>query len=841
MVGGNEITTPPITQTNTTNDIWVTVNGADRDVVNSTDRDGLISAYLPTSAVEEGVSRRADVNVDIFLCDNPWPKPPLFPFMDSGNNCNGCDPAVSTCAGCYNTNFKLYYCRDNGVAGSVGDLPSLNQNLIVKGSDAGTAGAGIVKEFLWPNETAASDQMGGNDGETRGTGGSPVTAGKVGAAYKFTGATGDNSLIALPSEIVDVLQGGNFTISSFVKFDPSTKPLDDGDPDTFSPANYSLMGSGYYYSLWYQFERLNFALVAAGNEAAFSGPLNADQWYPVSITYDGSKIILYVDGQKVGEKIPPRLPASVSPNYYLGGFSPTLESKFKGLLDEVKFYDRALTAEEIQNNSDNGLVAYYPFEPTTGAIGIRVAKNTSHLSPLAWYRSVFDPNRQGNPQSLVVDSYQGMREGRTTYVDAADLNEDDPNTSATNEAGTNIYSNIYLMSYSEAADNNTREIYNRLTRGWFFNASTTAAGGLPDAGTCSLSNGNGCFIDAQCERENAGYCDSAKAKLTRDTKRLADLGDVNLLLENYNNQNGSYPTLTAGSYVAGCSLSVWPSWQASLGNTLGSALPTDPINRLDGCQSPPNNSNNDPNTCWNQGAKTMGAPTDGYVYSYFNDVISGHGEYNNNWSPATNYFTGFVAANLCERSMTCGTDVDSSENSNYPITNFPRCDVNEDCSTCWTDCGCGTGTVCRQESGAYQCLLPVEGDTDWDDDWTFNNTDRCPWDPNRQTDPGQCGCGDTRWTGGRQTDTSPGQETDTDIDNTPDCKDLCPNDANRIAPGRCGCNSTFSETSDGDGDGTPDCNDDCPDDPDKTQVGACGCNVPDLDPDRDGVYNCPQP
>ncbi len=43
---------------------------------------------------------------------------------------------------------------------------------------------------------------------------------------------------------------------------------------------------------------------------------------------------------------------------------------------------------------------------------------------------------------------------------------------------------------------------------------------------------------------------------------------------------------------------------------------------------------------------------------------------------------------------------------------------------------------------------------------------------------------------------------------------------------------------DSDGDGTPDCDDACPTDADKTAPGACGCGVSDADSDGDGVVDC---
>jgi glucose/arabinose dehydrogenase len=63
---------------------------------------------------------------------------------------------------------------------------------------------------------------------------------------------------------------------------------------------------------------------------------------------------------------------------------------------------------------------------------------------------------------------------------------------------------------------------------------------------------------------------------------------------------------------------------------------------------------------------------------------------------------------------------------------------------------------------------------------------------------------------------------DSDNDGTPDCEESCPNDPNKTLPGLCGCGVADTDS---DSDGTPDCNDLCPDDPDKTDPEICGCGV----------------
>jgi len=105
-----------------------------------------------------------------------------------------------------------------------------------------------------------------------------------------------------------------------------------------------------------------------------------------------------------------------------------------------------------------------------------------------------------------------------------------------------------------------------------------------------------CLTDADCA--NMGYCTSDKAKVTRDTIRLARIYDIDQGIINYHSQHGDYPQLEAGSYVRNISLSVWPSWQATLGQALGMQLPIDPINQLDTTNCLAACPNCDPVTCW---------------------------------------------------------------------------------------------------------------------------------------------------------------------------------------------------------------------------------------------------
>ena len=81
--------------------------------------------------------------------------------------------------------------------------------------------------------------------------------------------------------------------------------------------------------------------------------LKPDTWYHVAGTFDDEKLEVYVDGELVGEKATPNnAPVMVwnDNNIEIGGRPDTNggANLYKGLLDELVVYDRALTAEEIE-------------------------------------------------------------------------------------------------------------------------------------------------------------------------------------------------------------------------------------------------------------------------------------------------------------------------------------------------------------------------------------------------------------------------------------------------------------------------------------------------------------
>jgi hypothetical protein len=252
------------------------------------------------------------------------------------------------------------------------------------------------------------------------------------------------------------------------------------------------------------------------------------------------------------------------------------------------------------------------------AIAVRVVPNPNHYSITRWYES---QGFKGSPQALLVDGYEAIRDGRTVYVNAANL------------AGTNIFTNVYLISYNQDPAAATVDILGQIVSHWKFNSNLensdqtyhcsissvscaanadcasnqVCATSSPAAGSCILKDTKTCLVDTDCPANF--FCDSVKAKVSRDIKRIGKIEELKEALFKFKSLNGKYPTLSSGTYLAGHSLSVWPSWsQALLSGLAVNQSFFDPINRLGACPG------YDQKTCWDKDKqKFYSTPSGGII------------------------------------------------------------------------------------------------------------------------------------------------------------------------------------------------------------------------------------
>ncbi len=217
-------------------------------------------------------------------------------------------------------------------------------------------------------------------------------------------------------------------------------------------------------------------------------------------------------------------------------------------------------------------VFFFPVN-SSDVIAIQVYTNADFLNPAVWY-ATHVPN-PGSPQSIVVDGYSAIRDGRTVYVSAAK-----------NMGGNKYTAYIYLISYNEGASSDVVEIYNQLIENWRFTTNIT-----------DITNAE---------------------QIRRDTQRVTDLGAMRSLLRKYKQANGKVPLLSSGSFKVGNSTSVWPSWNDELGKALGTLLPKDPLNTFSECPATgtTNPERYEQSSCWNKTDRLFNCADGSRIYQY---------------------------------------------------------------------------------------------------------------------------------------------------------------------------------------------------------------------------------
>ncbi len=253
----------------------------------------------------------------------------------------------------------------------------------------------------------AIDEMGINNGTVSGA--TRNQTGKINKAFDFDGyndyvALGSNS--SLGSGLEDA-----FTFSAWIK-------TSDFDIEKI------LSNEGYYssYYLGGDNEKLKLSVrVGYSSYVSITGTTDLDDnsWHHVVAKFDGDDLYLYVDGvMENSQDIGWYGPFFENEYVHIGArkrYSSTYE-EFDGLIDEVGIWNRALTSEEITElyNSNagvsypfgpepvglpagspehdpvpeahseiDGLVSYYKFEETSGAVIDEIANNDATVSGAA--------------------------------------------------------------------------------------------------------------------------------------------------------------------------------------------------------------------------------------------------------------------------------------------------------------------------------------------------------------------------------------------------------------------------------------------------------------------------
>jgi hypothetical protein len=192
----------------------------------------------------------------------------------------------------------------------------------------------------WPGDGSADDVLGNNDGvlQNGASFGSGIAGGQ---AFRFHGV---DDYVETPSMNI----GNTFSIDFWIYPEQSV-----GHEHLISNS----FGSDSNFGALY----LNFGTVEywQNSLALFLGPQNIqpNTWSHITLTYDGSQTRIYVNGVEIQSRPtsnPQQHPETFNNALRFGSSIPHEEFYFKGLIDDVGLYNRALSASEIQTLSDGG-------------------------------------------------------------------------------------------------------------------------------------------------------------------------------------------------------------------------------------------------------------------------------------------------------------------------------------------------------------------------------------------------------------------------------------------------------------------------------------------------------
>ncbi|TMD03057.1 MAG: hypothetical protein E6J01_17125 [Chloroflexi bacterium] len=248
----------------------------------------------------------------------------------------------------------------NGVSITSADLNSLVQYLRELGSDEpGTPGPqsaiGLVAAYGF-NEGAGTTliDLSGNGHTGTISGATWATAGKFGSALLFNGTGAQVTIPDAPS--LQFTTG--MTLEAWVF--PSTTPTGWRSVVTKNVDRYYLMASS----------DLNNRPVAGGTWGAGNqntvGPtaLAVNTWTHLAATFDGAMVRLYVNGVEVASQTQTTPLATANGTLQIGGDSYPGEF-FAGRIDEVRIYNRALTAAQVNTDMNTPLAAAADTTPPT--------------------------------------------------------------------------------------------------------------------------------------------------------------------------------------------------------------------------------------------------------------------------------------------------------------------------------------------------------------------------------------------------------------------------------------------------------------------------------------------
>ena len=235
-------------------------------------------------------------------------------------------------------------------------------------SDADAASQGPVASYSFDaGEGATVEDLSGNEHTVTIEGAEWTARGRYGGAMQFDAS--EEELLTVPdSSQLDLEE--EFTLEAWVR--PNS-------PNSWAPVLAKEIGDGksphalsyWLFGGWEESNQPQGGIeYEIGKESGVISPeaLPTHVWSHLALTWDGSKLRLYVNGEVVDECTATKPPVTTAGDLDIGG-AKEIASYFSGRIDEVRIYDRVLSGSEVQADEATpletplaGPVADYSFD-----------------------------------------------------------------------------------------------------------------------------------------------------------------------------------------------------------------------------------------------------------------------------------------------------------------------------------------------------------------------------------------------------------------------------------------------------------------------------------------------
>jgi CSLREA domain-containing protein len=180
----------------------------------------------------------------------------------------------------------------------------------------------------WPADGNANDTVGGNEGTLQN--GATFSSGEVGQAFSFDGV--NQGVLVSPGALPNIPPDGQFTVDLW-----------------FNPSNASGVHTMFQRERSYLYIEGGVIKSAVGHNATGTGKtVTVGCWTHAAVTYNNGSVNIYVNGVLAGSSTQ-TLEGQTGFGTSIGYNVRFNIEYFAGLIDEVQFFNRALSPIEVQN------------------------------------------------------------------------------------------------------------------------------------------------------------------------------------------------------------------------------------------------------------------------------------------------------------------------------------------------------------------------------------------------------------------------------------------------------------------------------------------------------------